>query len=72
MLQHKSPLKYKDPGSPITSCSIDNHTIENALLDLGASVNMLPYLVFVKLGLGELHPTPVVLQLADRSMKNTL
>ncbi|KAH9734823.1 hypothetical protein KPL71_017521 [Citrus sinensis] len=35
----------------------------------GASVNLLPYLVFVKLGLGELHPTPVVLQLADRSMK---
>ncbi|KAH9750406.1 hypothetical protein KPL71_013870 [Citrus sinensis] len=36
---------------------------------IGASVNMLPYSVFVKLGLGELHPTPVVLQLADRSKK---
>ncbi|KAH9801431.1 hypothetical protein KPL71_001027 [Citrus sinensis] len=35
----------------------------------GASVNLLPYSVFMKLGLGELHPTPVVLQLADRSMK---
>ncbi|KAH9802357.1 hypothetical protein KPL71_001349 [Citrus sinensis] len=35
----------------------------------GVSVNLLPYSVFVKLGLGELHPTPVVLQLADRSMK---
>ena len=30
---------------------------------------MLPYSVFVKLGLGELHPTPVVLQLADQSTK---
>ena len=30
---------------------------------------MLPYLVFVKLGLDELHPTLVVLQLADRSTK---
>ena len=39
------------------------------MLDLGASVNLFPYSVFVKLGLGELHPTPVVLQLADRSMK---
>ena len=46
-----------------------SHTSENALLDLGASVNLLPYSVFVKLGLGELHPTPVVLQLAVRSMK---
>ena len=69
ILQHKIPLKYKDPGSPTISCSIGNHTIENALSDLGASVNLLPYLVLVKLGLGELHPTPVVLQLADRSTK---
>ena len=30
---------------------------------------MLPYSVFVKLGLGELHTTPAVLQLADRSTK---
>ncbi|KAH9745636.1 hypothetical protein KPL70_004147 [Citrus sinensis] len=69
ILQHKIPLKCKDSGSPTISCSIGNHTIENALLDLGASVNLLPYSVFVKLGLGELHPTPVVLQLADRSTK---
>ena len=39
------------------------------MLDLGASVNPLPYSVFVKLGLGELHTTPVVLQLTDRSIK---
>ncbi|KAH9724739.1 hypothetical protein KPL70_007603 [Citrus sinensis] len=69
ILQHKIPLKCKDPGSPTISCSIGNHTIENALLDLGASVNLLPYSVFVKLGLGELHPTSLVLQLADRSPK---
>ncbi|KAH9704471.1 hypothetical protein KPL70_011476 [Citrus sinensis] len=61
--------KRKSTGSPTISCSIGNHTIENALLDLRASVNLLPYSVFVKLGLGELHPTPVVLQLADRSTK---
>ena len=69
ILQHKIPLKCKDPGFPTISCSIGNHTIENTLLDLGASVNLLPYLVFVKLGLRELHPTPVVLQLTDRSTK---
>ncbi|KAK9208804.1 hypothetical protein WN944_001164 [Citrus x changshan-huyou] len=53
ILQHKIPLQCKDPGSPTISCSIGNHTIENALLDLGASVNLLPYSVFVKLGLRE-------------------
>jgi hypothetical protein len=40
-----------------------------ALLDLGASVNLLPYSVYLQLGLGELKPTSMMLQLADRSVK---
>jgi hypothetical protein len=43
--------------------------IERALLDLGASVNLLPYSVDLQLGLRELKPTPMTLQLADRSVK---
>ena len=43
--------------------------IERALLDLGASVNLLPYLVYLQLGLGELKITSMTLQLADRSVK---
>jgi hypothetical protein len=43
--------------------------IERALLDLGASVNLLPYLVYLQLGLGELKPTSMTLQLADRCVK---
>jgi hypothetical protein len=43
--------------------------IERALLDLGASINLLPYLVYVQLGLGELKPTSMTLQLADRFVK---
>ncbi|KAL5722473.1 hypothetical protein ACHQM5_005989 [Ranunculus cassubicifolius] len=46
-----------------------NFKIEQALLDLGASVNLLPYSVYSQLGLGELKPTKVTLQLADRSIK---
>jgi hypothetical protein len=38
-------------------------------LDLGASVNLLPYSVYVQLGLGELKPTTMTLQLADKSVK---
>jgi hypothetical protein len=37
-------------------------------MDLGAGVNLLPYTVYEQLGLGELKPTKVVLQLADRSV----
>ena len=39
------------------------------MLDLGASVNLLPYSVYKKLGLGELKPTNITLSLADRSVK---
>ena len=38
-------------------------------MDLGASVNLLPYSVYVELGLGELEPTNITLQLADHSVK---
>ena len=36
---------------------------------MGASVNLLPYSVYKKLGLGELKPTNITLSLADRSVK---
>ena len=38
-------------------------------MDLGASVNLLPYSVYKQLGLGELKPTTITLSLADRSVK---
>ncbi|RVW67250.1 hypothetical protein CK203_063325 [Vitis vinifera] len=52
ILQCKSPLKYKDPGSPTISVMIGGKVVEKALLDLGASVNLLPYSVYKQLGLG--------------------
>ncbi|XP_059428511.1 uncharacterized protein LOC132162270 [Corylus avellana] len=69
ILQCKLPLKYKDPGCPTISCMIGVSQVERALVDLGASVNLLPYSVYVQLGLGELRPTSMTLQLVDRSVK---
>ena len=43
--------------------------MEKALLDLGASVNLLPYSMYKQLGLGELKPTSITLSLANRSIK---
>ncbi|XP_062114450.1 uncharacterized protein LOC133825537 [Humulus lupulus] len=54
IIQYKSLVKYKDPGCPTISCIIGDHFINKALLDLGASVNLLPYSVYKQLGLGEL------------------
>ena len=47
---------------------IGNSKIEKALLDLGASVNLLLYSVYEQLGLGELKSTSIILQLANRSV----
>ena len=46
ILQCKSPLKYKDPGCPTISVMIGGTVVEKVLLDLGASVNLLPYSVY--------------------------
>ena len=69
IIQSKTPVNYKDPGSPTISVNIGGTCIDKALLDLGASVNLLPYSVYKQLGLGELKPTNITLSLADRSVK---
>ena len=48
---------------------IGGNFIDKSLLDLGASVNLLPYSVYKQLGLRELKPTNITLSLADRSVK---
>ncbi|GKV26915.1 hypothetical protein SLEP1_g36129 [Rubroshorea leprosula] len=69
VIEQKTPPKYKDPGCPTIACQIGSQEFGQALLDLGASVNLMPYLVYLQLGLGEIKPTSVVLQLADRSCR---
>ena len=46
IIQCKSPAKYKDPGYPTILVSIGGTCVEKAFLDLGASVNLLPYSVY--------------------------
>ena len=48
VIQHKTPPKYKDPGCPTISCTIGDYIMEHALLDLGASVNLMPFNVYKK------------------------
>ena len=69
IIECKTPVKYKDPGCPTISMNIGGISVEKALLDLGASVNLLPYSMYKQLGLGELKPTSITLSLADRSIK---
>ena len=69
IIQFQTPVKYKDPGCPTIMVNIVGTCVEKALLDLGASVNLLPYSVYKQLGLGELKPTTITLSLADKSIK---
>jgi hypothetical protein len=69
IIQHKIPPKYKDSGCPTISYTIGDYNIECALLDFGASVNLLPFSVYLQRELGELKHTSITLQLADRSVR---
>ncbi|GKB60554.1 DNA-directed DNA polymerase, partial [Tanacetum coccineum] len=46
--------------------------MKNALADLGASINLMPHSLFLQLGISELKPTRISIQLADRSIKYPL
>ena len=57
IIHNDAPLKLKDPGTPTITLTIGSHIIDHALLDLGASVNFLPYSVYEQIELVELKPT---------------
>jgi hypothetical protein len=65
-----SLIKKKDPGCPTIECSIGNQYFNNALYDLGASVSVMPKVVFDKLKHPTLVPTSMCLQLADQSVRH--
>ncbi|XP_024200473.1 uncharacterized protein LOC112203783 [Rosa chinensis] len=68
VLLRKLPPKLKDPGRFTIPCTIGERRFEKALLDLGASINLMPYTVYETLKLGELKDTQVTIQPADRSI----
>ncbi|XP_021771472.1 uncharacterized protein LOC110735588 [Chenopodium quinoa] len=69
ILSSKLPTKLKDPGSFSIPCSVNDVHLGNALCDLGASVSLIPFSIYQNLGVGNLSPTNITLQLANRSTK---
>ncbi|KAJ9567080.1 hypothetical protein OSB04_003046 [Centaurea solstitialis] len=68
VFQKKLPPKCIDPGVFTIPCKLGNVTINRAMLDLGASINVMPYSIFKILNVGSLQETGVIIQLADRSL----
>ncbi|GJW33039.1 hypothetical protein Tco_0053071 [Tanacetum coccineum] len=63
------PRKEKDPWSFTLPCFINNVCFDNALVDLGASVSVMPLFTYLNLGLRELAHTRLTVELADRTVK---
>ncbi|GJQ90523.1 retrovirus-related pol polyprotein from transposon TNT 1-94 [Tanacetum coccineum] len=64
---NKIPLKEKDPESFTIPYVIGQGGINKALADLGASISLMPYSMFLRLNLGELKPTRMCIELAKKS-----
>ncbi|XP_022855423.1 uncharacterized protein LOC111376682 [Olea europaea var. sylvestris] len=67
-VQRKLPPKLKDQWSFTLPVLIGNSYSTNALYDTGASINLMSYSTYRKLGLGEVNSTSITLQLADRTI----
>ncbi|GJS90447.1 reverse transcriptase domain-containing protein [Tanacetum coccineum] len=68
VILNKLPKKLGDPGRFLIPCEFTGITTCNALADLGASINLMPYSVWKSLSLSDLTPTCMTLELADRSI----
>ncbi|GJZ42631.1 reverse transcriptase domain-containing protein [Tanacetum coccineum] len=67
LLLNKIPLKDKDPWSFTIPCAIGRVGVDKALADLGASISLMPYLMFARLELGKLKPSRMCIELANKS-----
>ncbi|XP_070005743.1 uncharacterized protein [Nicotiana sylvestris] len=61
--------KLSDPGSFTIPCTIGNFAFAKALCDLGASINVMPLVIYKRLGIRRARPTSMLLQLAERTVK---
>ncbi|GJT67355.1 reverse transcriptase domain-containing protein [Tanacetum coccineum] len=69
MIQNKVPPKLGDPRSFLILCNFNKNFSCNALADLGASINLMPYSLNAKLSLETLKPTKMSVRLADKSFQ---
>ncbi|RDX74598.1 hypothetical protein CR513_45635, partial [Mucuna pruriens] len=56
----------------VVSCTIGECTFVDAMLDLGTSINVMPTSVYKALNFGDLEPTRMTIQLANRSIVQPL
>ncbi|XP_074282950.1 uncharacterized protein LOC141607496 [Silene latifolia] len=67
LFKSKTPPKCSDPGVFTIPCTIGDTRFERAMLDIGESINVIPFHFYESLKLGPLKSNRVVVQLANRS-----
>ena len=67
VLKKKIPPKCEDPDMFTISCRIGSTFIRNAMLNLGASINVMLKSIYVSLNLEPLKEMDIIIQLADRT-----
>jgi len=68
IIQRRLPKKEKDLGRWTLSVAIGNVNVGKALIDLGSSINLIPYSVVKRVGGLYMKLTRMTLQLADKSV----
>ena len=61
VLQKKLPPKCKDPGMFTILCKIGSVRVKKAMLDLRASINVIPRSIYSSLNVGLLKETGVII-----------
>ncbi|GJY89409.1 reverse transcriptase domain-containing protein [Tanacetum coccineum] len=69
VILNKLPKKLGDPGRFLIPCEFTGITTCNALADLGASINLMPYSVWKDLALPELTPTCMTYKIIARGAR---
>ncbi|GJT82224.1 putative nucleotidyltransferase, ribonuclease H [Tanacetum coccineum] len=67
VLLNRIPLNEKDPRSFTISCAIGIVGTDKELANLGAGISLMPYSMFIRLELGDLKPTRMYIELANKS-----
>ncbi|RDX71282.1 hypothetical protein CR513_49394, partial [Mucuna pruriens] len=59
------PKKCRDPGIFSIPCTIGECTFVDVMLDLGASINVMPASIYRSLNFGDLEPIGMTIQLTN-------
>ncbi|XP_071709252.1 uncharacterized protein [Rutidosis leptorrhynchoides] len=66
------PSKMGDPEPFLIPCNVNGSEMLTSLVDLGASINFMPYSIYKRLGLGDLSPTTTGVKLIYQSINSSM